>query len=452
MKENIGEQNKNWELDQLQCLSLSSRNNCSASEREQASLPNDLKLRQSILKTWIKEFRTKFGNSSSISYIATCHRIEFYSYGIPPSELKAIWAELCGQGVLKADQFEGLDAFKHLVELSSSLISEVLGETQITGQVRSSYEEAKDWELLSTPLLRCFEEALRITKRIRHESKIGSGTISVAHVAVDGLHDVFEDLSDKKALVVGAGSMALQSIERLMKLDLQSLTWINRSREKIQQHPLSGYCEIRDFEELDTLLWEHPISVLATSSESTIVIKDRVLKAKSKADDIFRGQRILLDLGLPRNVDERLHGVDTFLVRNVDEFRDRADSHSSMRTKGLPIAKQIVQAECEKFINSWNHWNQGALIAELYQSSQKTLDYELSQIELNLGVEEKTKIEYVVKNVYAKLMHHLLESIRTLDESEALRALEALNLAWRQTDSSWQSYQAQQKPPKSRPK
>ena len=439
----------NWNLDQLQCLSLSSRNNCSAAEREQASLPADAKLKSSILNSWINDFRKRFGEDVALVYVATCHRIEFYFYGVPSAELRAVWTELCGQGVLKADHLEAMTAFKHLLSVTSSLSSEVLGETQITGQVRKAFDEAKTFKWLSNPLHRTFEEVLRITKRIRHESKIGTGTISVAHVAVDGLQDVFEDLSEKPALLVGAGSMAVQALERLMKQGVQSITWINRNKTKIQNHPLSGYCEIRDFEELDSLLWEHSISVLATSSESTLVIKDRVLKAKRKSEFHQSGSRVLLDLGLPRNVDERLHGENSFLVRNVDEFRDRADNVCSQRAQGLPIAQSIIENECIRFLSSWNHWSQGALVAQLYQSaeksSQKHLERELANLGDNLRVEEKPKIEYVVKNVYAKMMHQLLESIRTLEESEARRALEALNLAWRQTDNSWQRQEAPQK-------
>ncbi|NCN41481.1 glutamyl-tRNA reductase [bacterium] len=438
----------NWEMELLQCLSLSSREDCSASEREQASLPSDAALKRSIISAWLKELREEYGEQCGLIYLATCHRIEFYFYGFPGSELKNLWAELCGQKVLNAKHLESVDAFQHLVEVSSSLASEVLGETQITGQVKQAFENSKEAKWISSPLLRVFEEVLRVTKRIRHESKIGTGTISVAHVAVDGLNDVFADLGNKRALVVGAGSMAQQALERLMKLEVASITWVNRSKEKIQKHPLSGYCEIRDFEELEALLWEHPISVLATSSESTLVIKDRVIQQKIKADKIIAGPKVLLDLGLPRNIDERIHGIHNFLVRNVDEFRDRAENVSSQRATGLPIAQKIVEEELLTFVSNWNHWSQGALVAELFKSSQRHLDRELNNLQSNLRVDEKPKIEYVVRNVYAKMMHQLLESVRSLEESEARRALEALNLAWRQTDISWQKHQTSPQEPK----
>lgn len=423
----------NREMDSLVCVSLSSKSNFAASEREQASVPADPKLRNSIFRSWLADFRARSGDDVSLVYLATCHRIEFYTYGIAPEELLARWTELCGQSVLKADQMTGLDAYEHLLRVTSSLASEVLGETQITGQIRKAFEEAKTRGWLKGPLQRVFDEALRVTKRVRAETKIGTGTVSVAHVAIDGVLDVFEGLADKRVLVVGAGSMADQAIQRLMKVGAGSLTWVNRTRERLLNNPLSSYCQIVDFQELPRLAWEHAVIVLATSSESPILRLDEVRNAKKRREDPWNGPRIVLDLGLPRNADERLHGFEDFWVRNVDEFRDLVDSGSRQRREALKAAEKIIETERAAFARLWNHWEQGILIGELFKSTNIIIEEELSQ----LSLEDRPKIEYMVRNVYAKLMHQLLSHLRSLDETEAKQALETLNLAWGQSETSW---------------
>jgi len=422
------------ELDSLVCLSLSSKSNFSASEREQASVPADPRLRASVFKTWLEDFRTLSGEEASLVYLATCHRIEFYTFGISANEVLSRWAELCGQSVLQAECKTGLDAYEHLIRVTSSLASEVLGETQITGQIRQAFDEAKSQGWLRGPLQRIFDEALRVTKRVRAETRIGTGTVSVAHVAIDGVLDVFDGLSDKRVLVVGAGSMAEQALQRLMKIGVGSVTWINRTRERILANPLSSYCQILEFSELPRLAWENAVIVLATSSESPLLRLDEVKDAKKRREEPWEGPRIIVDLGLPRNADEKLHGHENFWVRNVDEFRDIVDSGNRQRREALKVAEKIVLDERLSFANLWNHWEQGLLISELFKATNLLIEEELAQ----LSLEERPKIEYRVRNVYAKLMHQLLSHVRSLGEAESRQALETLNMAWGQSETSWQ--------------
>ncbi|MEO5668245.1 MAG: glutamyl-tRNA reductase [Bdellovibrionota bacterium] len=422
------------DIESLICLSLSSKSNFSASEREQASVPADPQLRASIFKNWLDDFRILAGEDASLVYLSTCHRIEFYTYGVPEQELIGRWTELCGQNILKAERRSGLEAYEHLIRVTSSLASEVLGETQITGQIRKAFEEAKHQGWLKGPLQRTFDEALRVTKRVRAETKIGTGTVSVAHVAVDGVQDVFDGLQDKPVLVVGAGSMAEQALQRLMNIGVGRITWINRSQDRLLKHPLAGYCQILDYSEISRLAWENAVIVLATSSESPILRLEDVKSAKKRRMEPWSGPRIVLDLGLPRNAEERLHGFEDFWVRNVDEFRDIVDLGSRQRRESLKLAEKIVSEERAAFARLWNHWEQGLLIGELFNASKQLIDEELAQ----LSVEERPKIEYVVRNVYAKMMHQLLSHLRSLGEAESRQALEILNLAWGQSETSWQ--------------
>ena len=227
--------------------------------------------------------------------------------------------------------------------------------------------------------------------------------------------------------------MADQAIHRLMKVGAGSITWINRTRERLLDNPLSAYCQILDFNELPRLAWEHAVVVLATSSESPILLLDEVRTAKKRRESPWHGPRIVLDLGLPRNADERLHGFEDFWVRNVDEFRDLVDSGSTQRREALKAAEKIIETERSSLARLWNHWEQGILIGELFKSTNRIIEDELSQ----LSLEDRPKIEYMVRNVYAKLMHQLLSHLRSLDETESKQALETLNLAWGQSETSW---------------
>ncbi len=417
-------------LESFFCWSFNSRSGASASLRERVNLSPEQQA--TLLPEWLDKFRQS-DPEASLLYIGTCHRVEIYGYAIDPNELLARWADLRDPQLAKVDFFQGVDAYLRMVRVAASLESEVLGETQITGQVKDALERARQLDTLHGLLDRSTQHALRAAKRIRTETSLGEGTVSVAHVAVDGLLDVFEDIQDKPVLVVGAGDMALQALDRILKLGARHVTWINRSRAKIEAHAFARYCAIADFERLPELIWAHAITVTATGAPHAILRLPELWACQALTKDALPEPRVLLDLGLPRNVDEKIHRRLGFLVRNVDEFRDRAKSNIEKRKRNLSEAEKILSEERSAFLRLWAQWGRGSLVAELYKVIEEITEHELAPFPL----EERAKIGYGVKGIYTKMMHQLLQSLDGLDEASAQQVLEALVLAWRQPDR-WQ--------------
>jgi glutamyl-tRNA reductase len=398
------------ELQSVVCLSFSSRLSHQAPLRESVSLSSAEQ--ETILPEWKQTFEKALKRDDiSLFYLGTCHRIEIFAFGIPPEELLAAWSQIRGTDVFRAQIYTGVSAVEHWARVSSSLDSEVLGETQITGQMKDSLEFARSRGLLKGTLDRCAQQILKITKKIRNESRIGEGTVSVAHVAVDGLQDVFEVLEDKSALLVGAGPMAIQSLERLFRLGLKKVTWVNRSREKIESHALATHVRIADFSQLALLTWQHHVSIFATASPQ-IVLKRQDLITPVIPPNAVSGPRILLDLGLPRNVDPEIHRRSDFFVRNVDEFRDRAGSESDRRKIARGAAETILATELSAFQKTWQHWTKAPQIAEIHRHFEERLSAHLHQLKL----EENSEIGYEVKSLFSNLLHQLTQVIEELDE------------------------------------
>jgi glutamyl-tRNA reductase len=423
-------------LDQLCCWSLSVRDGDEASLRERATL--DETEQEKLLSEWIVEARRE-NPEAGLLYLSTCHRVEIYGYGIDPKRLKAHWLEARGVDVSDPRLKQGLTAFRHLVRVTSSLESEVLGETQITGQVKEASDKARQCGFSKGPLDRCVQQALRCAKKIRSATALGEGTVSVAHVAVDGLADVFDTLESKNALVIGAGPMAQQALERLVARGLRNITWINRTASKLEAHPLATQVRIEDYARMHELVWEHAITVAATSSTAPLLTVDPLRAAEKKvAARLGRSAipvpRVILDLGLPRNVESSVHGHDGFFVRNVDEFKDRAEKNSERRRRALEEADQILELEIDNFIKLWKSWEKGPLMAEIFRGVEALRSHELASRTSSLGLEEDVEIEYIVRNIYAKLMHRVVEEVEALEPSLAHQVLETLVRAWRQPD------------------
>ncbi len=417
-------------LDKLIVWSLSVKSGDAAAIRERLTLNEEA--RHEILDSILKIARDT-SPEASLLYLETCHRVEVYAFAIDASLIHERWLESRDYEASRDKLKTGLSAFSHLCRVSSSMESEVLGETQITGQVRDAANLARENKWLSGPLDKCVQQALRIAKKIRSQTSLGKGTISIAHVAVDGLSDVFEDFSNKKALVIGSGPMALQSIERLELKNLAGITWVNRNYENIAKHPHASRLNLASYEDRHKLAWTHDIIISATSSPTFILDLESLNEASKNVETKSESPAVILDLGLPRNVDERLHGYSRFYVRNVDEFNDRASENLEKRGLAIRLATEVLDKELDEFISSWNVWEKAPLLADLFSS----IDALRKELTAHLPLEEKNEIEYIVRSVYAKLMHRLVEELDSLDEPLSTQVLSTVVRAWRQP-SEWQ--------------
>ncbi len=397
------------ELEAIVCLSFSSRLQHQAPLREVVALT--AAEQEAVLANWHREFQSKMPAADvSLFYLGTCHRIEIFAYGIAVEDLLALWSKLKGTDVFRARVYRGISAVEHWIRVAASLDSEVLGETQITGQMKDALDWARTRGFLKGTLDRCSQQVLRVTKKLRSETRIGEGTVSVAHAAVDGLQDVFEGLEGKRALLVGAGPMAVQSLERLFRLGLKEVTWVNRTREKISTHPLAQHVTIAEFSQIPLLAWQHHVSIFATASPTQILKREELITPVTPPNAV-NGPRILLDLGLPRNIDASIHRRVDFFVRNVDEFRDRTDSESHRRKQALLAAEALLNVELAAFRRSWEHWTKAPQMAEIHKHFSNWLESSLR----DLPLEENTKIGYEVKSLFSKLLHQLIQVVEELD-------------------------------------
>jgi len=420
-------------IQQLHCFGLSVRAGDAASDREKVALSREGDAQVSILKSFLKLTGDDVGEASLL-YLETCHRIEIYSWNLDQYQLIQAWLHQRGLNYESKRVLKGVDAFEHLVRVTSSMDSEVLGETQITGQVKTSAQFCRDHLLLKGNLDRILQQAFRISKKIRSLTSLSQGTVSVAHSAIDGLSDIFDSLKGKSALLIGAGAMAMQALERLRNSGVSQLTWSNRSLDKIQALAVNHRCLIAPFEERHTLAWSHDVIVVATASHQPIMLKKKLENAQANAPEKFPDLRVILDLGLPRNVEPEVAQIDGFFLRNVDEFKDRAEKGNQLRRQALDSAELILKEELEAFIKTLENWGKAPLIGQLYQQ------FELFRTELcqeQIGLEKSEEFEYILRGTFAKILHRLVEELDQLDESHSQAVMETLIRAWRPSPE-WQ--------------
>jgi glutamyl-tRNA reductase len=289
--------------------------------------------------------------------LSTCNRTEIYAavedLGAGLDSLKRF---IAGAGSVSPRElesyfysFSGKEAVRHLFRVAASLDSMIVGETQIFGQVKDAYVRAMEANTSGKRLNGLFEEAIRVGKRVRTETGIGKGAVSVSTAAIELSRKIFESLEGKKVLIVGAGKIGELTVKNLYSRGVLTVVVANRTFEKAVELARAFRGSAIRFEEIAQALKEADIVISSTSAPHYI------LKAQDIAA-VMRGRNnnplFLIDLGLPRNIDPAVNEVDNVYVYNIDDLAQVRDANIKDRMKEARKAEAIVEgcveAACQR--------------------------------------------------------------------------------------------------------
>ena len=285
--------------------------------------------------------------------LSTCNRVEIYVRGNGANNLNRSVEDFLEayhrvpgnefRGHLYA--FSGPAAVKHLFRVSSSLDSQVLGESQILGQVKEAYYKARQAGTVERVFTCLFEAALKIGKRARSQTQIGYGAVSISTAAVEMAKKIFADLSGRKILIIGAGKIGELSAKHLHGRGAAKVLVANRTFSKAQK-----LAEILDgtavpFEKFPEALREADIVISSVSSPQVLVTLDMAgqLILERRQRPIF-----FIDLGLPRNIDPLAHNVDNVYVYNLDDLQKVNDDNRRERMKEAEKIERMIEAQVVK--------------------------------------------------------------------------------------------------------
>src|SRR5467141_4108431 len=293
------------------------------------------------------------GQLNEIVLLSTCNRVEIYgttrqAMGHIKSLLQLLRAEprdLDPHIYL----YEGAAAVRHLLRVAAGLDSMVIGETEITGQIKNAYEIACNAGLTGRVLNRLFQRAFQATEEIRTRTGIGRGTVSIKSTAVELIGKA--DLSQQSIMVLGAGEMAENCVRLLLKKGAQSIFISNRSFDRALdlatrcggEAVCFGYSlfEMRDAD----------VVIAATSSAETLLGRDDV-------ENLMKARRnrplLLIDLAVPRNIDPAVRGLEHVALYNIDDLEAVARRGVQAREREAAACHQIIEAHVAGLLEKLN--------------------------------------------------------------------------------------------------
>jgi glutamyl-tRNA reductase len=286
-----------------------------------------------------------FGHLDEIVLLSTCNRVEIYGTTRQATgHIKSLLRLLCAEPRALDPHiylYEDADAARHLLRVAAGLDSMVLGETEITGQIKNAYETAREAGLTGPVLNRLFQKAFQTTKEIRTRTAIGRGTVSIKSAAVELIEKAFsDDIANKSVMVIGAGEMAERCIQ-LVKKGVRSIFVSSRSFDRALDLATRCGGEAVCFGDCLFEMRDVDVVIAATSSAKTLLSCDDI-------ENLMKARRnrplLLIDLSVPRNIDPAVGHLDSVSIYDMDDLGALARRGVQGRERELTACHQIIEA------------------------------------------------------------------------------------------------------------
>jgi glutamyl-tRNA reductase len=359
--------------------------------------------------------------------ISTCNRTEFYladPRDAAPSTVWGLLTDRLGDG-RRADDFGYVrfnrDAVRHLYRVSSGLDSMVLGESQIQGQVRDAWEQARGQ---AGPVLhRLFQTALLVGARVRSETVLGAGNASAPSAAVAVAGKIFGDLKGRSALILGAGEVAELAATCLVAEGVHVSLVANRTYDRARVIAERMGARALTLEDAWTHFSNADVVICSTAAPHAVVTWERVAAAIERR----RGRPLcILDLAVPRDVDPAVGQLENVFLYDIDDLQTVAAQAAARRQEEIPAAEQIVDEEVERF---WA-WLEGLGVVPAIKAFRGQMDTvreaELQRIMRrlpHLSEADRAQVEQFSHALMNKFLHQPTIALKRAAESGSSESL-----------------------------
>ena len=386
-----------------------SHKNTDLETREKLALGEE-KIREKVYKDLIEN-----DVINELIILSTCNRVEIIASVKEPFKASdAILGELSKISGIDFDELEGRadiyednGAIHHIFSVASALDSLVIGETQISGQLKDAFKEAFEKGFASQKLARVMHFAFKCAAEVRNSTDISKNPVSIASAAVAQAKDIFENLGGMTAIVVGTGEMGTLAAKHLLSNGCNViLIGRNYEKTKIIAKELGENVEAAPFENLKNLLNRYRLLFTATSSKDPVITKDMV--------DIKDFKRYWFDMAVPRDIEDTFfENIEIFVV---DDLKEIVNKSLALREAQAKEAYRIVG----KYTKEFFRWLQTLSIEPIIKGiREKAKDASISEIKkaIKKGYIPKELEENVTKilhNAFNRFLHSPTKNIKSV--------------------------------------
>ena len=346
---------------------------------------------------------------TEVVILSTCNRTEIYAAS--ESSVAALQAWLVAYSAISAEDLarscychENHDAVRHMMKVAGGLDSLVLGEPQILGQMKSAFASACAAGTLGGELHATFQQVFSVAKRIRTETAIGENPVSVAYAAVNLAQQIFSNLKQDTALLIGAGETIELVARHLVEQGIKRIIVANRTLDRAQRlaHEFEGEAIL--LAQIPEYLHRADIVISSTASQLPLLGKGAVESAlkKRKHKPMF-----MLDIAVPRDIEEQVGELDDVYLYTVDDLHAVIDENKKSRVAAADQAEDIIREGVEQFMRQQRALNAVATVKAYRHKAETLRDQEIQKALrlLQAGSNPEQVLQQFARNLTNKLLH-----------------------------------------------
>ncbi len=358
---------------------------------------------------------------NSVIVLSTCNRVEIIGFAKNPFQLISL---LCKYSKGTVDEFakvsyvyKNSDAVEHFIKIATGLDSQILGDYEIVGQLKESFQLAKKTGTINAYIERLYNVALHASKEVKNKTSLSSGTTTVSYAAIQYVKNEFKELTNKNILIYGLGSIGESTARSCVTyLKNSNITVINRTEEKTLNLANEIAVKAKTHDDLKSEIEKSDIIIVATGAAKPTVTLDQFTNDK---------KQLIIDLSIPGNVDPNVKKLEDKEMVDVDILSEKTKMTFENRKKQIPLVEQII----DKYKIEFYEW----LIFRKSTPAINSLKNSLAQIQkdaitvyskkhqnLNVDyIEEATS--YMVNKIVSKFASHLKE-----DKTQANQSIQVM--------------------------
>ncbi len=343
--------------------------------------------------------------------ISTCNRTELYYSSA--NDLSEVLLDLvcqlknCSLEIAKAN-FELVndqdEAIRHLFKVATGLDAQVVGDMQIAGQVKASYELSVEMEMAGSFLHRLMHTVFFTNKRIVKETAFRSGIASVSFAASELIEELIEDKDAANVLVIGIGKMGKDVCKTLVELGFSNITIINRTISKSEElaAELSPKCSIKTGAMEDIYLYIQEADVIVSAAET----EEPIIKRAGLDELNFMKHKFFLDLSMPRNIEKEIEELPGIILYNIDDIELKTSEAVALRIASIPQVRMLIEESMEEFSEWCTNMKVSPVIQRMRETFEQIREEEIERYKRKMSAEAQKMAEMLTKSIIQKIIKH----------------------------------------------
>jgi glutamyl-tRNA reductase len=356
-------------------------------------------------KTLLSSVRDIF-DLTDLLIVSTCNRTEIYYSAAEDLSIELIKLLCIHKGISNSENYipyflpinDQNEAVEHLFRVAVGLESQVVGDLQITNQVKQAYQWSADANLAGPFLHRLLHTIFFTNKKVVQETSFRDGAASVSYATVELVELLVSEKPEAKVLVLGLGEIGADVCRNLAASKLEDITLCNRTLEKSKLLAQECNVKVLPFEQLWDNFANYDVIICSVVMPDPIITKEKLEKLN------ILTYKYLVDLSVPRSIHHAVEQIPGVLLYNIDQIRNTANEALQMRIEAVPHVERLVDESIQEF----TQWNQEMVVSPTIQKFKSALEQiraeELSRFAKQLNDQESKIVDQITRNIMQKII------------------------------------------------